>query len=269
MARKKKTRKGRKNTSFFTEIKNFAGNLVKALPFLIISATVVFLFLGIREVLYADPSLGIGRLVVNPADAISDLKKKAIEKDWLGKNIFKVDLKSIARDLERDPEIATAEIIRSIPSTLKIEITRRRPFAVIRFSPKGKYGVIADDGMILDISDQVNSSLILIEAYGSDRYNPKIGRKMAVEGYLEAVQFLRAFDEHPLAKTEKITQVFLDHLGNVSVMLGGGPEIRLGRHPMQKIASLNKIIPLLEGTGRPTIAYIELQFNDIVIKRKK
>ena len=90
-----------------------------------------------------------------------------------------------------------------------------------------------------------------------------------MKGFEAANQFTREFSKHPLAQFESISKITLDHIGNVSVTLGKGPELRLGRKPLEAMKSFDKIAPILESPDRLKIDYVDLQFNNVIVKQKR
>ena len=123
--------------------------------------------------------------------------------------------------------------------------------------------------MILDVPAQPNPSAVLVEAFESGIREPRTGKSFKNRGFLEAMKFLKSFRAHPLAGREKVTRIGLDHLGNVTVTLGDGPQIRLGPRPLERLEALEKIAPLLQEGEREQISYIDLQFDQVIVKRKK
>jgi len=82
------------------------------------------------------------------------------------------------------------------------------------------------------------------------------------------VALTRNFRSHFLARSETIEKIRLDPLGNVSLFLAGGPELRFGRDPSKKLYALDSLTPLLKGPERNQIIYIELQYQDLVVKKR-
>ncbi|MBI3314249.1 MAG: FtsQ-type POTRA domain-containing protein [Candidatus Omnitrophica bacterium] len=270
MARKKRKKAGKKGifAGIGFLIKSSFALALKAAPGALVILLAGGLFLGVRQMLYADSTLAIQKITVDPATAISIPARANLESDLLGKNILQVNLKRVARSLENNPEIEHARVFRSLPSEIKIEVEKRQPIAFIQFSSRGSVGLISSDGMILDVFPKYDGTFILIEAFASGLNDPKIGMQFRSEGFAHAVKFIKAFWEHQLARRETITKIRLDHLGNVTVVLGTGPAIKLGRNPVEKLNDMEKIVHLLDGEGRKAIDYIDLQFDNVIIKRK-
>ncbi len=268
---KKKRKKSSKN--FFSGIFSLIGGtfrlLLKVTPVVAIALIIGFGFFGVKKALYADSALSIQKIVITPNDSLPASKQQQVESKWLGKNILKLDLKKIAKDLEQDPNVRVAEVTRHLPAILKVEIQKRTAAVYIQLAPRGLYGVISEDGVILDVVKESNPSLVLIEAYGGDQKEPKTGMRVKQRGYSEAIKFLKAFWNHALSRRETVSKMSLDHLGNLTIFLGGGPEVRLGRHPSDRLEAFERIETLLEKESRTQIEYVDLQFDNVIVKRKK
>lgn len=270
MARRKKKRSGRKG--FWKGIGNGISAIfhftLKIIPLVVVLSLGMGLFIGVKNALYADSNLAIQNIVVEPPDSLSRSTLQDLETRYLGKNILTVDIERLSGQLEKDPRIKTAEVNRKFPVDLKIEIQERRPVAQIRFSSKGKYGLVSEDGVILDVLDVFNPGFVLIEAFHYDRSQPVTGFQIEQKSFLEAVRFLKAFWNHPLSSSESITQITIDRIGQVSMMLGKGPSIRLGRQAADRLSGVEKIMPLLRSDERNKIEYIDLQYENVIVKRK-
>jgi hypothetical protein len=123
--------------------------------------------------------------------------------------------------------------------------------------------------MILSLVSEREVSGLTVEALDLGIVQPAVGKKVQIQGFEEAAQFTEEFQNHILARYENIKKLGLDHLGNVTITLGQGPAIRLGRRPREKWEALEKILPLLEGQEREKIDYIDLQFENVIIKHKR
>lgn len=240
----------------------------KVMPALVIMFALGATFLGVREALYADPNLTIQKVVVEPPDALAHAQQEKIESAVLGKNILQFDIQSVTSRLEKDPNVLAAHVVKKLPSQLYIEITRREAVAVIRFSPGGNYGVVSADGMILDLVTEKNVSGVVLEATGFSMKQPSIGTQIRDRSFFEAIKFLKAYQIHPMAQFEPLTKIALDHLGNISITLGQGPVIRLGHRPSERLTALEKMLPVLQSEGRAKIDYVDLQFDNAIVKQK-
>ncbi|MBI4115286.1 MAG: FtsQ-type POTRA domain-containing protein [Candidatus Omnitrophica bacterium] len=241
--------------------------LFKGAPLLVLGLIGFGIFWGIRGELYADPGFLIQIVDIIPEGTLSPSIVRELEKTYLKRNLFKISLREISEMVERDPDIREARVIRQFPKTLRIEIDQRTPFAQVQLQRKGTYYIVASDGVILETDSSRNKNFLLIENYDAKNAEPREGRKLSLPGFEEGVNLVRAFQNHPLAKSEKMERLRLDPLGNVSLLLKDGPELRFGRHPMKKFHMLTGVTPLLKGKDRPLIAYIDLQYQDLIVRK--
>ena len=241
--------------------------VVKASPLLLMGAIGFGIFWGIRQNLYADPGFLVQFVAVSPEGSLSPKDLQSLEKRFLNQNLFKIPIHKVAREIEQNPRIRQARVLREFPNTVRIEISERTPFVQIRFEPKGLYDVASEDGTVLETSTTRNGNLLLVESYETER-RPQVGKEVNLPGFKEGIRLARAFWQHPLNESEKIRQIRLDHLGNVSLGLEDGPELRFGRSPLQKLVALDSVIPLLKGPERAHLVYIDLQYHDLVVRKK-
>lgn len=269
MGKKKRKKNGR---GIFAELASFIGfifrGFLKILPLIIICALAAGAVLGVRSALYADTNFSIQRIQLDSGSELSAAKRQALESKYLGKNLLRVDLHQIAKGLQADPEIEWAHVQREFPSALRVRIKRRLPVAYIRLSPRGDLGLVSEDGMILDVAAVPSSSELIVEAYSLNISKPSIGYQIQSSGFHEVVQFIREYRKSAVAEKEPVASLSIDSAGSVSAVLAKGALIRLGRHPSQRLEAFEKLVSILQDEKREGIEYIDLQFDDIVIKRK-
>lgn len=269
---KKKRKKSGKNGSFAavgSACSILAEGLFRGLPFLAVMLGLAVVFFGVRGALFADLSFKVDKIVVVPAQTLSIPKRQELESRLIGKNILQMDLKKLARELERDTQIEEARVVRRLPSTLEIAFIKRELFAQLQSIPRGSYAEISLDGMILNISRERVPALTLIEGFGSGIKDQPIGREIRHAGLDQAIRFAKAFSEHPFAREESLAKLGFDRHGNVKVTLVGGPVILLGRQPLERFGALEKAMRLLREEDRSRIDYIDLQFDNVIVKRKR
>jgi len=241
--------------------------ILKLTPGLLALVLLVFSFLGIRKAVYADPGLTVGYVSFSPEDALSENEKKVISRPLMGEHLFRIDLKGVAQRIERKPEILDVVVVKELPDSLTVKIEKRRAFAVIPVSGKFRYAVVSQDGVVMKLIDETDPDLILIEPMNR-RFRWNEGERVLLNGYAACVSFVYAYWEHPVFKKESIEKIRLDVLGNMAIELGKGLEIRIGEYNDQKMEALLKAFSILEKHDRSTIEYIDLQFDEIIVKRK-
>jgi cell division septal protein FtsQ len=270
--KRRKRRKSSRSGGWFRA----AGSVVKAagswslraLPWAVGIGMIAGLLIGVRDVLYADPHLIVKEIRVQPADSLVASQRAMLESKLINRSLLTVRLNSIAQEIEKNPAVLKARVSRRFPSVIQIDIQNREPAAFVKFAPGGKAGLVSEDGMILDVTAEPNGSLPLIEVYALAPRVPRLGDSFRQRGFGEAVEFVRLFRQHPLSQRESLTRMSLDPLGNVAVTLGAGPEMRLGTKPAGKLAVMDRMLLLLEGKDRSQIEYMDLQFDNVIVKRK-
>lgn len=268
----KKRFKSRIKVSFSGLIEMFRLFLLgafKAFPLIFTFGFCFFVFWGVRSALYADPALTVRSLRVEPAGSLMDKERQAIEAKVFGKSMLQVDLSKAAAQLEKESGIYRVRIQKVMPDTLALDIERRRPFTFVQTSPGGMFAVVSQDGIVLDLSQEKSDQLISVEAFESIPGSFKKGNHVNLKGYKECVDFLYAYWQHPFSKQEKIEKIILGPVGQLTLVLKNGPAIFLGKSASAKIGVLPKISPLLKSKDRNQIDYIDLEYTDIIVKRKK
>ena len=268
----KKSRRGKKG-GFFSAIGGFFSFLmsmtIKMIPALLIAAAFLFGAFGIKKILQADTHLLVSQVRVTPANVLSPKSVRILEGKLIGKNILSIDLNKVASQIELGPGAQSVHVVREMPSTIKIEIRKRKPVANVLLRRGGNYAVVADDGVIIAASSVFDPAWILIEDFSEPYKTPKIGARIQNKGFGETLKFLRAYDQSDLARKEKVTKVTLDAYGNVTIRLGEGPDFQLGRRPSEKMEMLTKAMYLFKDEPRDNVDYLDLQFDRIAVKRKK
>ena len=269
---KKKFKKGRKGGfAVFWDglVRGLGWICLKLVPLAVLAALVFFTGFEIKKVLCEDRLLRIQEIRVVPPDVLSPQSIHILENKLLGKNILLVDLQKIASQIELGPGAQSVRVVREMPSTVRIEIHKRRPVANVKLSENGAYAIVADDGYIIDARQESDPAWILLEDFSEPLKFPKIGARLQNKGFHEALRFIKAFQMHPIARKENVTKIKLDLYANVTVRLGEGPDFQLGRKPSEQFDILEKAMYLFKTEPRENIDYMDLKYDRIVVKRKQ
>ena len=266
--KRKKSPGGKGLKAFFGWTKSLLGFGLRVVPLALVIFGVGAAFLGVKQALFADPNLNINKITVEPADALSALQKERLYAVLQGKNILDTDIVAVSRELEKDAWVEKAQVVRRFPAEIKVVIEKRKPLAYVRLGASTVLRLVAEDGTVLDTTDK-NISGLLIEIAPSGAREPGIGQQLTAKGFAESVEFLRAFENHKMAQFETISKMRIDHLGSISITAGKGPEIRLGRRPLEVFHLLDKVLPLLASKEREHIDYVDLQFGNVIVKQKR
>lgn len=90
----------------------------------------------------------------------------------IGTNIFILNTKKIGTNVQSNPYILKADIIRKLPNTILISVVERE--AVFYIEENSKFVIIDKNGVVLEIKDNIND-MKLTKLEGFDASNVKIG----------------------------------------------------------------------------------------------
>jgi cell division septal protein FtsQ len=265
-------RRQRKNKKikFPSIVKDAKELLLKRLAHLtVIAIFLIALLVSIKAFLYRSDYFRLR--VVEVRDSFLDQKTaSAISNQLLGlyhgKNVFKIDLKYVARFLQdtyADAKEITAKIV--MPDKLSVTMKFRKPVAIVR---SGRSYPIDEDGVVLPSVDRaLLNNLPVIE--GVDiRYDTRRQRQGPSANLRLALELLREIKGSKFISEYGIDAINAEDARNLSFHLANGPEIRIGSD------SFGQRLDVLEKTLKDPrlildrINYIDLRFEDVVIGPK-
>ncbi|GEM_PF-2287997 len=275
MAKKNKKRSGNVQLKEITArfVHGFGVGLFfasKFLPLLLIGVLIGGLYHGVQTYLYADPYFRLDVIRVKTDLPFTTKEIEKISGLKLGENLLAVDLNKVATRIEKNPEIKKADVRRVLPNTIEIAVVRRFEVFQVRPRGQGRYFAIDDQGFILPKSDAAPlKGLVLIEDASVPKKNIGIG-DLYPSANLDAFKTLYQYvkQESELSR-ENIEAMFVDHLGNYTVYLTGGFEVRLGKAYVKNLKKLRGLKNLLSSDERGKIEYLDLQYQDVVVKMKE
>ena len=244
---KKKFKKGKKGW-FFSSIgamlRGVGWLLWKLLPVVAIAGVLTYAGFAVKKGLCEDRWLRVQEIRIVPPDVLSPQSIRTLEEKILGKNILLLDLKKIESTIELAPGAHSVRVVREMPTTIRIEIKKRRPIANVQLRPGGPYAITSDDGFIIDSRPALDPAWILVEDFSESFKEPRIGARLQNKGFAEALRFMKAFRSHELARRETVTRISLDPNGYVTIKLGEGPDFKLGRKASECINALTNAVYL-------------------------
>lgn len=244
--------------------------LSKFLPLVVIAILIGGVYHGVQNYLYADPYFRLDVIRVKTDLPFTSKEIEQMSGLRLGVNLLAVDLGRAALRIERLPEIKIARVTRILPNAIEILAFRR--FEVFQVKPKGqnRYYAIDDQGKILPKTDVYPlAGLVQIEEAGLESKSIGIGDvypSKYLGQFKQLYQFLKQESEIARETPEKISA---DHLGNLTVTLAGGFELRLGKNFVKNLKKLRGLKHLLGPSQRAKIEYLDLEYQDVVVKMKE
>lgn len=240
----------------------------KSIPGLICLGVLFCIFLGLREILCEDTYFQITAIKVFPQGVLSSNEYQRLEKECRGRNLLSYDLKRIENYIKSNPSVRSVNVTKRLPNTVEVFITARTAIVQLRLRADGSLYLIDSEGVVMSVSDQEQRRFIILDDFNYHKKKLDLFERYSNEAMRRLPELLKAFKENRVTREEAIERIAVDHLGNFSIYLVNGPEIRMCEKPS---ASLEKLVPFqeaLRGEQRSKIAYLNLCFNDVVIQNR-
>ncbi|MGO1369345.1 cell division protein FtsQ/DivIB [Senegalia sp. (in: firmicutes)] len=166
-----------------------------------------------------------------------------------GENIFKINKKTIEKNLLNHPYIKTATIKTKFPDSINIDITERKETLV--YDNNGNYIYIDNEGVILNnLSTKKDKNIPILES--DDKLDPK------EDEYISNI--LKLLNEHNKNKYEFNIEKIIKQNKHTTLVLSSGIKVALeGVNDIEyKLGFIEKIVNDLE---EKNIRAKEIQFN--------
>lgn len=262
----KKSRKVKIN--FSKMLKRMFMFAFKSLPLALSIAGGIFIVFALKEFLYADEFLQVKSIYVHPPMSISLEKRKDLEQKFIGKHILKFDLNKVAQDLLKDPAVKKVSVSRVFPASLSISIEKRESFGVMKMPGANRFAIISEDGTILEYQTAPSTDLVSFEILPLPNKAIPLGGKVETKAFHHLVEFVKRYMDHKIAQQYPVKKIVIDAQSNVSVFFHNSPEVKMGRYPENRIEAIYRIANLFQEKESAKISYIDIQYDNIVVKKK-
>ncbi len=230
---------------------------------------IIFLFLGLSfftvyvnavDFLTKSPLFEVKDVMVERS--IQFIDKRSL-KDLKGKNIFKVDLTRVHRQInQRYPYIAQLRVVRQLPDKILILAKKREPLLQIYY--KKKYLLVDTEGVALYyVVQPVN----LPQVYGIplDRNGTFLGGHVHGTQLNKTVEILNAFKESEHLKNWRIQQIQTGNLSKIEVVVGENMHVILDQENTRDKIGLLQMLVAANKIDLKKVKYIDLRFKEPVI----
>ena len=185
-----------------------------------------------------------------------------------GVDIFEADLGAMAQAVHRHPWVAKASVSRSFPSTLKIDITERRPLGLVA---AGDLFAVDDRGVLLP-SENLRPITDLPVLTGLSVRKDDVGKPLVGAGARELLQALRTLRVRHPALAARVSELrWREDLGVVAILVGSGTQIALGTRDFG--ARLDRLAVVLRHLDRRNrlmdFRYLDTRFAGQVIGKPR
>ncbi|RKY37778.1 MAG: hypothetical protein DRP78_00055 [Candidatus Omnitrophota bacterium] len=233
--------------------------------------TIVFLLININSFIFASPYFTISE--INIQDNYSHKINYPISCLEGNLNIFKLDLKAVARDIEgKYPNIQKAIVKRVLPEQLVIEILRRSPVAQIEIKENTgttHFFSINDEGYVLvDLGEKQNKKMPVICGIGLTFDDIVIGHCYSKANLQCGLSFIKELRQSGFLKHYRVTKIDVSNPRNLFFFIDDALEIKIGNRKWQdKIKNLGGILESMD-IDYSQQYYLDLRFKDFVFGRK-
>jgi cell division protein FtsQ len=209
--------------------------------------------------------LQVNRIVVHGNSRLSTDEVLAALHGLRGENLVWTDLDAWRRRLLATPWVSSAELRRSLPSTIDVAIVERQPMGIARLN--GDMYLIDGHGVVIDQygPHYADFDLPIIDGLAA---SPTESGLLADERRADmAARVVGALAAKP-AIAARLSQIDVTDLHDVAVILNGDPSvIRLGEDQfLPRLQSYLELAPALHERV-PDIDYVDLRFDDRIYVR--
>jgi cell division septal protein FtsQ len=264
-----KRRSGLWSTKRFKKVgRGFLALLWKTLPWGFAFGLIGFFSLNVKHMLHADPYFQVEVIKVFPSGVLTESEHQFLEAQTRGRSLFDINLKEISRHLERNPKVKRAEAVRSLPKQLRIFIATRSPFIQIQLKEGGPYYLAASDQLVLSVQSSPRPDLAVLEDFGSAKKSYSVGSLYQNKDFYLLFDLLETLKTDPLLGKQNVSKLRMDQLGNLTLILQDGIELRFGRSVSLSESARVVLRSLLNSEDRNEILYMDLRYRDMIIKKK-
>lgn len=253
-----------KLSSFFGDVRDLL--FKKMLNVVVAAIFIAMAFLLIKAFLYKSDYFRLKD--VEMKDVLTEARTASFVTNQLmnvygGKNIFKINLKTIAASL-RDayPDAKEVSVRISPPDKLVVDIKLRRPVALVMDS---RLYPIDGEGVVLPGMDPfLLKDLPVIE--GIDiKYRERRGGRCSSENLAGALKLLREIKNSRFISAYGVARIYAGNTENMSFYLKNGVEIKIGAED-----TANRLRILEKTLKDPRllidrIKYIDVRYRDVII----
>ncbi len=212
---------------------------------------IILLTTGIVLTRYAltSPRLRVKRIQVKGEDRLSEATILRCADVPLQKCIFGINLRKIARRIESRPQIKRAEVERSLPSTIIIQIEERRPFAYLLYDEF--LWEVDEEGIVLGKAHNLRDLPVIT---GISSFSQE-------EAINQGIKIINASGRVGLP----LSEINVEDEGAMVGYLKGGVKVYLGGGEHLEYLSYLPLIMVDIEEGKRGSPYIDLRFSGQVV----
>ncbi|MDD5634191.1 MAG: cell division protein FtsQ/DivIB [Candidatus Omnitrophica bacterium] len=250
----------------FSSQENGGGSFLgRKLPLFILIIILAGTFFGLRHFFLQSEFFKVREVVINKDGVYSfTAGEKEIKKQYLGRDIFTVDLKTLERSIaSKYLQLKKIEVKRRLPDTIEVNLIYREPIAVI----DSLGGVLVDpEGYVLEIGYKPKS-LPVIQGVNFVVNRPVKGQKLTIKSLNTSLAILTAYNQK--IPRDKARIEYINSADKNDILLGvAGVQIKMGADDFTKKMDTLKEILYDPNVNLNEMKYIDLRFNEVTMAPK-
>jgi len=241
----------RKNRKRERKPKKSIFNPLKLILFFFILLAFVTGFFYWRKIIH------INYFKIDKIDSNIELER-SLNKTIKGKSIFNLDIENIYKKLrDKHPEFKKIEIQKVFPSTLKIKIVKREPFAQIK---KDGFYLIDEEYMVLNRTIHNSYEDLLIIELGDYPGSIREGKFMRDKRLTLACRLIRELKNNQLMDKFEIKNINASSISSISFFINDVNIIVGGGDYRKKLFLLNNLLENKFDNDISMLSYIDLRY---------
>jgi len=185
-----------------------------------------------------------------------------------GIDLFNLKLDQVSEPLLAHPRIRSVSVKKIYPNDLEISLVERKPVVQIFIPQTKSYRLIDEEGVLLPDSGSEPFDNFFVYSDEEVKETPRKVGEIYDSKHLETLLAAHTQIQSELnISGEMIHEIYVDRLGFWSFITNDKIEFRIG-DDFSNLQKMESIKPLLKEGVRDKVSYMDLRFQDVIVKNK-
>ena len=205
--------------------------------------------------------LGLEKVTPGEVLKLTELKK--------GMDLLEIKLDELVEVALTHPRIRKAKFKKIFPNRLEARIEERSPVLQIYSPFKEQYFLIDQDGVLLpDVSSDPHPEFLIYSDTSVRPIPHMVGTDYHSSHIIQISEYMDSLKNSSLFQKEQIQKVYVNEIGFWTFVTREGIEFRVG-NDLNNLGKIRNIETLLHSDVRGKLHYLDLRFQDVIVKLKK
>jgi cell division septal protein FtsQ len=234
--------------------------VIRTIVFLLIGFIVFTVFTRTVEFLTTSPMFEVKNVLIDSSIQFIDVRSL---KQLKGRNIFKVDINKVERQIARDyPYIAQLRVVREFPDRIKVLAKKRDP--LMQMSVKGKVLLVDTEGVALFyVAKPV--ALPHVKGISLDKSRIILGAPLSHQALGKVVEILNLFKKSPFLSKWHINEVDAGNLSKIDLTINSNMHVIVDSDNTESKIGLLQMMIVQNKVDLTQVKYIDVRFKEPVI----